>query len=169
MLIKNVKVDWAFISREDDNGNYRVTFEVDEEKDKEIQENLKELIKSNGKDPNTADWLGSRKIDNNIITYTAKCAKEFTNKKGETIERKLPVFDVKAREFENVPNIRNGAIANLVIEPYFAEFKKKYGAMISLRSIQLIKYEEYTAENPFKDESQEFFNVSESGTERTLF
>ncbi|EGV1471110.1 hypothetical protein JF110_001849 [Campylobacter jejuni] len=160
MLLKNVKASWLFIKNPDDNGNYRVTFEVSKEQDAEILDILDDTVKQRGvgsiKD---CDWQGSRSVNDETkaITYTAKCSETFKSKKGEEISRDLPVYDIKAIKLdkEKIPNVANGAIINIVVEPYYAEYKKKKGAMIGLRSIQLLQYTEYKGENPFEDESGE--------------
>lgn len=151
MVIKNVKLDWAFISRPDENGNFRVTFTVTPEQAKLIDEELAKACKENNKDLETAEWKGSKKVtEEGEITYSAKCAQTFKNKQGETIERSLPVYDKQAKRFEEVPNIANGALANVDVSVYYAKYKQKFGAMLGLRGIQLIQYEEYNGGNNFE-------------------
>lgn len=151
MVIKNVKLRWAFISRPDEQGNFRATFEVTPEQEAEIDAELDALCKENNKQLDKVDWRGSKKVsDNGIITYSAKCAKVFKNKQGEEIQRDLPVYDKKAVRLEEVPNIANGAIANLDVNFYYAKYKQKCGVMISLKAVQLIKFEEYNGVNNFE-------------------
>lgn len=160
MLLKNVKASWLFIKNSDDNGNYRVTFEVNEKQDAEILKILDDVVKQKGVGSiQECDWQGSRLVDNStkVVTYTAKCSETFKSKKGEEISRSLPVYDIKAIKLDKdkIPYVANGAIINITVEPYFAEYKKKKGAMLGLRSIQLLQYTEYEGNNPFEDESGE--------------
>ena len=156
MILKNVKTSWAYISEPDENGNFRVTFEVNEEQDKVLKKVLTDCLKEKGKDPNKADWLGSRKDasenEEGVTTYSCKCAKVFTTKSGQEKTRELPVYDKHARRLnpEDIPNIRNGAICNVDVDVYFASYMKKYGAMLSFRGLQLISYEEFSPECKFE-------------------
>lgn len=162
MVIKNVELNWAWISKPDENGNFRVTFTVTPEQEKLIDEELAKVCKENNKDFASVDWKGSKNINGEgQITYSAKCAKTFKNKQGETIERTLPVYDKQAKKFEEAPNVANGALANVDVSIYYAKYKQKCGAMLGLRGIQLIKYEEYNGGNNFKaieDETTETFD-----------
>ena len=156
MILKNVKTDWLFINRPDDNGNYRVTFTVTKEQDAELVSAMEKLAQENGVKLKECDWQGSRKEEDGVIQYSAKASRVILLKKtGETKEVDLPVYNVKAQQFkpEEVPNVRNGAVTNISVEPYFAKYKQKKGVMLGLRSIQLISYEIYEGENPFTDES----------------
>lgn len=146
---------WAYIARVDENGNYRISFVVNPEQDQLLQEAIIKCIKENGKDAASADWFGSRKETEDGIEYSAKCAQKFKNKQGEEITRELSVYDRKAVKLDEVPNIANGAICNVDVEVYFAKYQKKYGAMLSLRGVQLITYEEYTGGNNFEPEPDE--------------
>lgn len=158
MLVKNVKSSWAFLGKEDNNGNYRITFAVSDEQDKEIQRALAMKLAENSKaKPESVEWFGSRKIDEQSgeVTYTAKASKTYKNKKGETVERSLAVYNKRAQLYADgtIPNIANGAIVNLVIEPYYASHLKRQGVMLGLRSVQLLEFQEYCGDNPFKDET----------------
>lgn len=166
MILKNVKTDWLFINRPDDNGNYRVTFTVTKEQDAELVAAMETLAQENGVKLKDCDWQGSRKEENGVIQYSAKTSRVITLKKtGETKEVDLPVYNVKAQLLkpEEVPSVKNGAITNVSIEGYFAKYKQKKGVMLGLRSIQLISYEIYEGDNPFTDESgkSDFGNESE--------
>lgn len=165
MIVKNAVLSWAFISRADDNGNFRVTFEVTPEQAKEIDDALAAVCKENSKDFDKVDWRGSKKIDENgKITYSAKCAKSFKNKQGEEVERELPVYDRKAQQMDPVPNINNGAIGNVDVAIYYAKYKQKCGAMLGLRGIQLVEYTEYEGHNNFKsldDDANDLTGLSE--------
>lgn len=155
MILKNVRANWLFINRVDDNGNYRVSFEVTKEQDAELRALLEEVAKANNTSLKDCDWSGSRKEENGVITYSAKASQEITLKNGTRKTVELPVFNIKAQRLtdEEVPGVKNGAIVNVSVEPYFAKHKAKKGVMLGLRSIQLLKYELYEGENPFQDES----------------
>lgn len=155
MILKNVKANWLFINRVDDNGNYRVSFEVTKEQDAELKALLEEVAKANNTSLKDCDWFGSRKEENGIITYGAKASQEITLKDGTKKIVELPVYNVRAQRLtaEEVPSVKNGAIVNVSVEPYFAKHKARKGVMFGLRSIQLLKYELYEGDNPFKDES----------------
>lgn len=155
MILKNVRANWLFINRVDDNGNYRVSFEVTKEQDAELRASLEEVAKANNTSLKDCDWSGSRKEENGVITYSAKASREITLKNGTRKTVELPVFNIKAQRLtdEEVPGVKNGAIVNVSVEPYFARHKAKKGVMLGLRSIQLLKYELYEGENPFQDES----------------
>ena len=164
MVVKNVKLSWAFISRVDDNGNFRVSFEVTPEQSAEIDAELAKICAENNKDFSKADWQGSKKVsEDGTIIYSAKCAKVFKNKQGEEIQRELPVYDKKAVKMEVVPNIENGAIANVEVAPYFVKYKQKSGAMLSLKALQLISYTEYAGGNKFEaiEDDEAPFDTSE--------
>lgn len=160
MLVKNVKANWLFIDRVDDNGKYRVTFYPSEEQDKQIRKMLAECAKQNGVDIKDCAWKGGYKLDDEgKVTYTAKAAAVYTNKKGIEVERKLSVFNIHAQKFtdDEVPSVANGAIVNLDLNPYFVKSKMGKGAMLGLNAVQLIDYEIYQGggANPFADESEE--------------
>lgn len=157
MILKNVKANWLFINRVDDNGNYRVSFEVTKDQDAELKAALEEVAKANNTSLKDCDWSGSRKEENGVITYSAKASQEITLKDGTKKTVELPVFNIKAQRLtaEEVPGVKNGATVNISVEPYFAKHKAKKGVMLGLRSIQLLKYELYEGENPFKDESDD--------------
>lgn len=165
MILKNVKANWLFINRVDDNGNYRVSFEVTKEQDGEIKKLLEEVAQANGASLKDCDWAGSRKEENGVISYAAKASREITLKDGQKKIVDLQVYNIKAQriETEQVPNVANGAIVNVAVEPYFAKHKAKKGVMLGLRSVQLLKYELYES-NPYKDESEDNSYDSEEGS-----
>ncbi|HEC1823323.1 TPA: hypothetical protein R1765_001947 [Campylobacter coli] len=173
MLIKKVKASWLYIGRTDDNDNYRVTFEVDKDLDKTIMDALGETLRESGSKSsiNKCDWRGSRSEKEGVITYSAKCSRVFKNKKGEEVIRSLPVYDIKANLLDEntVPqSIANGAIINLVVEPYYTKYKNKEGVMLGLRSVQLIDYEEFTGDNPYENESDEDDNAPFKNEDKSL-
>lgn len=150
MVLKNVVLWYAFISIPDENNNYRVQFFPNEEERKKLEDKMQEVAKANNlKDP---DWWGSYKETEDGIAYGAKASAKFTSKNNKEIEFTLPVYDKKALRMETVPSICNGAIANIEVEPYFVKYKNKKGLMLGLRSVQLLKYEEYTGGNPYEAE-----------------
>ncbi len=158
MLIKNVKATWLFLNRVDDNGKYRVTFYPNKEQDKQIKKLLADCAKENGSDIKDCQWKGGYKLDDaGEVTYTAKATAYFTNKQGIEVERKVNVFNIHAQKFAEgeVPNVANGAIVNLEVNPYFVKSKMGKGAMLGLNAVQLIEYEIYQGGggNPFADES----------------
>lgn len=164
MILKNVKASWLYINRVDDNGNYRVSFEVSKEQDAEIKALLEKVAVDNGVKLSDCDWCGSRKEEAGVITYGAKASQVITTKKGETKEIELPVYNIKAQRYtkEEVPSVKNGATINISVEPYFAKHKQKKGVMLGLKSLQLVSFELYEGENPFKDEtSDNNFNEGE--------
>ena len=156
MLIKNVVANWLFIKNPDDNGNYRIEFEVDDKQEKEIMDVLKECAENAKVKFSECDWKGSfKEHENGVHSFGAKCSSEFVNKKGETIKRELDVYNINAQKLthDEIPIVANGATINLVVEPYYCEYKRKKGVMLGLRSVQLLQYKEYTQENPYVDES----------------
>lgn len=155
MILKNVKANWLFINRVDDNGNYRVSFEVTKEQDAELKALLEVVAEANHTTLKDCDWSGSRKEENGVITYSAKSSREITLKNGSKKTVELPVFNIKAQRLtdEEVPGVKNGATVNVSVEPYFVSHRAKKGVMLGLRGIQLLEYELYEGENPFKDES----------------
>lgn len=157
MILKNVTANWLFINRVDDNGNYRVSFEVTKEQDAELKAALEEVAKANNTSLKDCDWSGSRKEENGVITYSAKASQEITLKDGTKKTVDLPVYNIRAQRFADgeIPSVKNGATVNVSVEPYFAKHKAKKGVMLGLRSIQLLKYELYEGDNPFKDESKD--------------
>ena len=156
MVLKNVKTSWAFLHAPDDNGNYRVTFEVTKEQKDELLKAMQAVAKNAGvSELDKCDWQGSFRIDkvSGKETFSAKCSKTFRNKKGEEVNRVFKVYDLRAKEMELVPQIANGAIMNISIEPYFVTYKQKKGVMLSLQSVQLVDYDVYSGGNPFIDEA----------------
>lgn len=158
MVIKNVLTQYAFISKTDDNGNYRIQFKIQDESGKEKLEAAMDALakEKNCKDP---DWWGSYNSETDF--YGAKCSSEFKNKKGESVENKLRVYNKHAQLLEEVPSVANGAIMNIEVEPYYCEYRKKKGIMLGLRSVQLLEYEIYSGGNPYKDESDAPFTSDE--------
>lgn len=172
MIVSKVIGKWMFINRPDEEGRYRVTFEVNEEQDKIIQKALNEVLKTKGiaPGPDSVDWYATRKeSDEGVISYGAKCSKSITRKDGTLVERILPVYNYTAVRYteDGVPTPANGALINIEIEPYFVEYKKKKGVMLNLRSVQLLKYEDYTSPNPYSDESDEYSDTPQDTSEST--
>lgn len=158
MVLKNVKCDWIYIQSPDENGNYRIAFEVDEAQKAEIDRELEAVAKENGTTLDKCDWKGSYKLtEQGKHTYGAKSKALITTKTGEQKQIQVPVFNIHAQRIasEDVPSIANGAIMNLCLKPYFAKYKSKKGVQLGLQSVQLIKYEIYGGLNPFSDESSD--------------
>lgn len=158
MIIKNVKAYWLFINRPDENGKYRLTFDVTKEQFDVLYESTLKVAEANGvKIEDLAWYMGYKQ---NEITgqrsVSCKASHTFTSKQGEEITFTLPVYNKKAVKFdpEAVPLVANGAIINVEVDPYFVKYKGKKGIMLGLRSVQLLDYEEYNA-NPYQDESGE--------------
>ena len=159
MLVKNVKADWLFLNRTDDNGKFRVTFYPTAEQDAEIRKALAQCAKENGVNIKDCQWKGGYKETENGVSYTAKASEVFTNKKGVEVIRALPVFNIHAQRFPDgeVPSVANGAMVNLDLGTYFVKSKMGKGAMLGLQAVQLLSYEVYQggSSNPFADESGE--------------
>lgn len=172
MVISKVIGKWMIIKIPDDDGRFRVTFEVNKEQDKVIQKALNEVLKEKGVALGTEDWYATRKVsDDGVVSYCAKCSKDIKRKDGTLIGRALPVYNNSAIRYreEEVPTPANGALINIEVRPYFVEFKKKRGVMLNLRSVQLLRFEEYASPNPYHDESSEYPNASQSATEPTPY
>lgn len=155
MKINNVKASWLFLDQPDDNSNYRVSFLANKELEKQIDAELSRVAKENGFELDKLDWKGSKKKDeeSGLAIYTAKASSQITRKNGETVERKLSVYDIHAERMANLQKIANGATINLVVEPYFVKYKQKKGVMLGLRSVQLLGWQIYEGENPYEDMS----------------
>lgn len=160
MVVKKAKAYWSFIKTPDEAGKFRVTFTVDDKTYKDLMTEIENCAEESRAELKDLEWIGSyKKTEDGEHQFSAKANSEFTSKKGETIQFELPVYNIKAQRLksEEIPMIKNGAIVNLVVEPYYIEYKKKKGVMLGLRSVQLIEYEEYTGEgyNPYEDESED--------------
>lgn len=166
MLLKNVTIDWAFISQPDENGKYRITIRSDERVYKEIMSIVEAYAKEEKIDLSKCKYIASYKEDPQGNTFGAKANSTYTNKKGETKEFKLPVYDIKGRLIDDVPFVANGALVNCVIEPYKYTYQKTQGIMLGLRSVQLLNYTEYENANPYQDESGDNPYSSESTTDQ---
>lgn len=152
MILQNVKLQWCFLDKADDNGKFRVTMSnVSEEQLAELMAQALEIAKENGKkDLSTAAWLlGRREADDGSVTFTAKTNEQYTTKKGDTVTNEIGVYDIAANKISPIPRIANGATGNVSVGLYYAEYKKSWGIMMSLKAVQLIKYDIYEAENPF--------------------
>ena len=161
MVLKNVVVNWAFIAEPDDEGLYRIQFEISKKSEDyalliaEMQKCMTSAGKSKGE---ITWWAGFKDHESNpdIALFNAKTRDEYKDKRtGETKKRTLPVFDVFAKQYPQgeVPRIANGAICNVELSPYFASFHNKFGIMLGLKSVQLMQFEIYS-QNPYSDESK---------------
>lgn len=173
MLIKNVKAEWLFLNRTDDNGKYRVTFYPNAEQNAEIKKALAQCAKENGVNIKDCQWKGGYKETENGVTYTAKKAALITNKKGEEVETTPNVYNIHAQKLkpEEVPSVANGATINIDLNTYFVKSKMGKGAMLGLNGVQLLAYEVYQGggENPFSDESGESeFSAADAGYDANL-
>ena len=157
MIIRNVVANWLFINKPDENGKYRLQFIVDEKQKSELETKMIEVAHNNGvKDVSKLNWWGSYKEDDEgNDTFGCKANSNFVSKKGENIEFILPVYDKRAQKMDEVPSIANGATINVEVNPYYVEYKGKKGVMLGLRSVQLLKYEEYSRENPYSNECED--------------
>lgn len=160
MILKNVIVNWAFISEPDDEGFYRVQFEISKKSaDYEllIVEMQKCMIAVGKKKEEITWWSGFKEheTDPDIVLFNAKTRDEYKDKRTNEIKKKtLPVFDIYAKRYADdaVPRIANGAVCNVEVSPYFASFHNKHGIMLGLRSVQLMQFEIYS-QNPYQDET----------------
>lgn len=161
MVLKNVVVNWAFIAEPDDEGLYRIQFEISKRSEDyalliaEMQKCMTSAGKSKG---DITWWAGFKDHESNpdIALFNAKTRDEYKDKRtGETRKRALPVFDVFAKQYAQgeAPRVANGAICNVEVSPYFANFHNKFGIMLGLRSVQLMQFEIYS-QNPYSDESK---------------
>lgn len=159
MILNNVRAQWAYLNRPDDNGNFRISFVLNEQQEKDVKAELEKLCKANGTTLAECKYVGSYSATQG--TYGAKMSATFTDKKtGETKSRTLPVFNAKAQRYapDEIPNIANDSIVNVCVEPYFVNAKQVGKcAMLGLRSVQLVNFTEYSGgdSNPFKDVSDE--------------
>lgn len=161
MILRNVVVNWAFIAEPDDDGLFRLQFEINkksEDYELLIAEMHKCMQAAAKKREDIAWWSGFKEHETNsdIVLFNAKMRDEYKDKRtNEVRKRKLPVFDVFANQYKEneIPRIANGAICNVEISPYFASFHNKYGIMLGLRSVQLMQFEVYS-QNPYSDESK---------------
>lgn len=157
MILRNVELSWAKLTPDhlDLNGNYSVTFTISAEQEKEMQKAFQAVCEKVGKTMDKMQWFGTRKeLEFGRVEYTAKTKTSFVDKKtNATKEKVVRVYDKHARLFESIPNIANGAIGNIEFNPFYSQFQKKQGISLGLNSLQLLKYEEFGGENPYKDES----------------
>lgn len=171
MILKNVVVNWAFIAEPDDEGLYRIQFEIIKKTpDYELlMSEMQKCMQNAGKQKSDITWWGGYKpheTDPDIALFNAKTRDEFKDKRsGETKKRTLPVFDIFAKRFADgtVPKIANGAICNVEVSPYFASFHNKNGIMLGLRSVQLMQFEVYS-QNPYSDESKNGYKKDDTPT-----
>jgi hypothetical protein len=68
---------------------------------------------------------------------------EYTKADGEKVKNTLKVYDVYARELDNIPNLANGAIMNVSLNAFITEYQGKKGVSLGLQKVQLIDYKEY--------------------------
>lgn len=161
MILKNVIVNWAFIAEPDDEGLYRVQFEISK-KSADYEMLIAEMQKCMGaagkKKEDITWWAGFKEHETNpdVALFNAKTRDEYKDKRsGETKKKTLPVFDIYAKRYAEgeVPRIANGAVCNVEVSPYFASFHNKHGIMLGLRSVQLMQFEIYS-QNPYQDETK---------------
>lgn len=161
MILRDVVVNWAFIAEPDDEGLYRLQFELIKESEdyKLLIAEMQKCMQSAGKKREDITWWAGFKpheTNPDIVLFNAKTRDEYKDKRsGEVRKRKLPVFDVFANQYKDgeVPRVSNGAICNVEVSPYFASFHNKNGIMLGLRSVQLKQFEVYS-QNPYSDESK---------------
>lgn len=169
MVLKNVVVNWAFIAEPDEEGLYRIQFEISKKSEDYallIAEMQKCMATAGKSKSDITWWAGFRDHESNpdIALFNAKTRDEYKDKRtGETRKRALPVFDVFAKQYgqDQVPKVANGAICNVEVSPYFASFHNKFGIMLGLRSVQLMQFEIYS-QNPYSDESKNRSSQAES-------
>lgn len=169
MVLKNVVVNWAFIAEPDEEGLYRIQFEISKKSEDYalLIAEMQKCMTNAGKSKGDITWFaGFKDHESNpdIALFNAKTRDEYKDKRtGETRKRALPVFDVFAKQYGQgqVPRVANGAICNVEVSPYFASFHNKFGIMLGLRSVQLMQFEIYS-QNPYSDESKNRSSQDES-------
>jgi len=143
MLVKKIKTEWAYIGTPNPQGKFTVTLRPN----KEQQEQIEELLSSTWQDEfgtkKQPAWFGSFKEDENGARFVANKVAKYTNKDGEEVKNQLKVYDVYARELDEVPNVANGATMNVSLNAYLTEYQGKKGVSLGLQKVQLIDYTIY--------------------------
>ncbi len=86
-----------------------------------------------GTEPN----LGYREDKDGDIVFKAKTSAVIKTKKGETIEREVPVFDAKGKPIKD--DIGHGSIGRLSITPApYHTASNNYGLVLYLNGIQIV-------------------------------
>lgn len=166
MTLQEVVVNWAFIAEPDQEGLYRIQFEINKNSADyaELKSEMEACIFKNGKKKEDITWWSGYKEHESlkdVVCFNAKTNSIFRDKRtGETKKRTLMVYDVNADPYPvpDIPKIQNGAICNVDVNPYFVSFHNKFGVMLGLKTIQLLKFQLYSQApyNPFKNQSQKY-------------
>lgn len=158
LVLRDVQLNWCYLTKADNNGKYRVDIEVKKgsEVDKLLLNTMESVLKEKGKTSTNAGWLGSRKeLDTgDMVRYIAKTNTEFTNKKGELVVNNVKLYDRNAMCFnlEQGEYLKGAKRANVAVDVFYSEYQKKFGAGLNLKSIQLIDFElgYFGDANPFE-------------------
>lgn len=144
MLLKRVKTEWSYISKPNQQGKYTVTIRPDAKQQAEIEDLLQKTWEDEFGSKKSPAWFGGKKDDENGIKFVANRNAKYIDKQGKEVENTLQVFDIRANELKDVPNVANGATMNLSLNAYITEYQGKKGVSLGLQKVQLIEYSLYS-------------------------
>jgi hypothetical protein len=150
--IQNTILNWCFLHRPSEmSDKFEVTF-CPSGAEAELESILLEFFFKNISNKKLSpSWLGGKGLlekdnENSPVRFKAKLSHSYQEKEGETKERIVAVFNKKNERLIPVPQIANGAIANLALYMSLQVDKtgKKFGVSLYIKSIQLIDWVEYS-------------------------
>lgn len=149
MIIKNVKLNWtSVVTPNSMSGKYQTDFYLDNPRD--LMNTINELWEDHkGSFKGQAQSLGYSETDDGQIKFKASQAPESSDGKYKF---EVKVYDAKANQLSDVPNIGNGTKANVDIELYPYVFKNNKGIKINLKAIQILDLVEFGGGSAFEEE-----------------
>ena len=174
MIVKNIRVKSCRLDEPNDNDKFQLIFAVDDKDDRKalvklIDNDWKENkgnLKNGAKKPNNLAHFESEPNedypddeDTGTTIFIATKNASITLKSGKVKEQHVSVFKSNGVEYEEIPAIGAGTIANLSTDAYTWEFKRTAGTKLNLNKLQIMDLVEYSGGNAdtFGNESGESF------------
>jgi len=176
MVIENIRIKYATLNDTDDNGKFKVIFTFDNDKEckklkKKIDEYWEENKPKGVKKPRHLPYFISEpseeypddKDAGRLIFIASKNEK---SKDGKDLGG-VPVYQPDGYEYDEIPNIGSGTIANIIVDLFIWTFKKDAGVSMWLNKLQVIDLKEYSGGESFDNEKgKKKFDDDDEGNEK---
>jgi hypothetical protein len=157
MKIKT-QIEWAKLAKPDKKDNkYSVVIRPTEEQQEALEDYLFGIWAEEMGTKKQPAWLGGKKeLEDGTIRFTA--SRKATKKLNEIeVPNPVKVFNKAAVELKgaDIPEVANGATVILNLHGAITEYGLKKGVSLFLNSVQLVKYELFSADEGFEPIEEE--------------
>ena len=161
MVIKNIRVKYATLKDTDDNGKFKVIFTFDDDKEcKKLKKKIDEFWEENkpkgAKKPRNLPYFIAESNedypdDKDVGRLLFIASKSEKGKDGKDLGG-VTVYQPDGYEYDEIPNIGSGTIANIIVDLFTWVYKKKPGASMWLNKLQVLDLKEYSGGESFDNE-----------------